>query len=206
MHANHEADIVVNNLKKFYNKYNKIIFLFLISFISISIVTFTYQYFHNRYEAQASENFYTLLKIEDNNEKINQAKKFVIEYKSSPYASLTQLLLISDDLKKGNWQGVDMQVQKLIQRGAPDFVLDQTYLLQERRFLATNQEDKALLVLKKIKNPNQMTVYLITGLAEKKLSNYDNAEKAFIKASTLLSRTNPESSLKNFIWYQQSIS
>ena len=73
MHANHEADIVVNNLKKFYNKYNKIIFLFLISFISISIVTFTYQYFHNRYEAQASENFYTLLKIEDNNEKINQA-------------------------------------------------------------------------------------------------------------------------------------
>ncbi|MDG2348173.1 MAG: tetratricopeptide repeat protein [Gammaproteobacteria bacterium] len=206
MHANHEADIVVNNLKKFYSKYNKIIFLFVISFITISIVTFTYQYFHNRYETQASENFYTLLKIEDNYEKINKAKKFVVEYKSSPYASLTQLLLISDDLKKGNWQGVDMQVQRLIQNGAPVFVLDQAYLLQARRFLSTNQEDKALLILKKIKNPNQVTVYLITGLAEKKLRNYDNAEEAFIKASTLLSRTNPESSLKNFIWYQQSIS
>lgn len=206
MHADHEADIVVNNLKKFYNEYKKIILWFLVSLLIILIVTFTYQYFHNRYEAQASENFYTLLKIEDNNEKINKAKKFVVEYKSSPYASLTQLLLISDDLKKGNWQGVDMQIQKLIQSGAPDFVLDQAYLLQARRFLSTNQEDKAILILKKIKNPNQMTVYLITGLAEKKAGNLEAAEKSFKQASEVLSRTNPESSLKNFIWYQQSIS
>lgn len=206
MHADHEADIVVNNLKKFFKEYQKAIFLFVFFFIAITIATFTYQWFHNRYEARASEAFFTMMNVKDSNEKLNKAKSIVKDYQSSPFAALTQLLLISDDLKKGNWQGVDMQVSRLKKNGSPNFVMDQAYLLQSRRFLSTNQEDKALSTLKLIKNPNQMTVFLIEGLAEKKLGNQKASEASFMKASELLSRTNPESSLKNFIWYQQSTS
>ena len=204
MHAEHEAEIIVNKLTQFFSKYKKVIYLSIIAFCVLTITTFTYQLFHHRYETKAAEAFFVMMSTKDSDQKISQVKTFVNDYQASPYASLARLLLIADDLDKGNWQGVDMQVQSLTKNKVPEFVADQAYILQARRFLATNQPQKALDKLSKLKPGSQVTYYLVQGLAEKQLGHTDDATKAFMKANELLSKVNPDSSLKNFIWYQQA--
>ncbi|MEE2769632.1 MAG: tetratricopeptide repeat protein [Pseudomonadota bacterium] len=204
MQAEYEAEIIVKNIKDFYQKYKNLIFTSVISFFVICVITMSYQWYHYRYESRASADFFVIMNNDQDEQKISQVKQFVNDYPSSPYAFLAKLILISDDLQNGNWQGVDMQTKEIISANAPDFIIDQAYFLQARRFLATKQPQKSLDALNKIKSNNQVGIYIIRGLAEKELGHYKKADETLLKANKLLYNINPESSLKNFIWYQQS--
>lgn len=204
MNADQEADIIVNNLKNFYKRYNKTIVLILASFLILCIGTMFYQWLHNRYESKAADTFYTIINSDESDQRNKKINEFVFEYKASPYASLAQLFLISEDLKKGNWQGVDMQVNRLVTKTSSRFIIDQAYLLQSRRFLATQQYEKTIETLNKINNTKQVSVLMIRGLAEEKLGHIEESKNSFLKANELLSKINPDSALKSFIWYQQA--
>ena len=152
MSADYEADIVVNNLKNFYNQYKTVIFYVSVILILATLSIVFYQWSHYRYENRAANRFFELMSLDQSDDKIEQIKSFTVNYKSSPYASLAKLVIIADDLKQGNWQGVDMQVDQITASNPAIFVKDQAYLLQARRL--TRQFEQALNTLDKIKKIN----------------------------------------------------
>lgn len=206
MSADYEADIVVNHLKNFYNQYKTVIFYFSVVLILTTLSIVFYQWSHYRYENRAANRFFELMSLDQSDDKIEQIKSFTVNYKSSPYASLAKLVIIADDLKQGNWQGVDMQVDQITASNPAIFVKDQAYLLQARRFLATRQFEQALNTLDKIKEKNQTIIYVIKGLAENELHRIDASQSSFEKAKNILTKYDPDSTLQNFIWYQQALS
>lgn len=202
MNAEHEADIVVNQLKSFYNQYKTAIFTSILAFIFLTIGTMFYQWSNNRYESKAAQSFYTIISTEDPAEKVELSHTFVDEFSHSPYTSLVELILIYDDLQKGNWQGVDMRVNRIQNMHVPTFVKDQALLLQARRMLVTNQYEKTINLIEKIKNKDQSMCMLIKGMAEEKLGRHEQASESFNKANTILVKDQPDSTLKSFMAFQ----
>ncbi len=165
----------------------------IVGIVIAATIVFGWRYY-NQYRAEKAEVaslIYAHLMVDELNNQtedaLKQATLLQEKYSSTPYATLSSLLVAQQDVSLKKYDDAQAQLQWVISHGVADAFKQVARIRSAKIYIQENQATKALTMLSSVKEPSyQGFISLVEGDAYVQLNQTDKAREAYQRALKLL--------------------